>query len=108
MPSASSPTADQRHPLAAIALANDSGTGLPPGVLTLYEETAAGNAERPAGDSTPSVKLLPELPGTSPAPRTGPDHRRGGSGRRHPDRLYPAIQSQRRSRAESHRADPRS
>ena len=38
------PTADQRHPLAAIALANDSGTGLPPGVLTLYEETAAGGA----------------------------------------------------------------
>ena len=27
---------DQHHPLAAIALANDGETGLPPGVLTLY------------------------------------------------------------------------
>ena len=35
-------SADQRHPLAAIALANDGETGLPPGVLTLYEQTAAG------------------------------------------------------------------
>ena len=37
-------SADQRHPLAAIALANDGETGLPPGVLTLYEETTQGGA----------------------------------------------------------------
>jgi hypothetical protein len=37
-------SADQRHPLAAIALANDGETGLPPGVLTLYEQTTAGGA----------------------------------------------------------------
>jgi hypothetical protein len=37
-------SADQRHPLAAIALANDGETALPPGVLTLYEETAQGGA----------------------------------------------------------------
>ena len=37
-------SADQRHPLAAIALANDGETGLPPGVLTLYEQTAEGDA----------------------------------------------------------------
>jgi hypothetical protein len=35
---------DQRHPLAAIALNNDGETGLPPGVLTLYEQAAAGGA----------------------------------------------------------------
>jgi hypothetical protein len=38
------PSADQRHPLAAIALANDRETGLPPGVLTLYEQTVADGA----------------------------------------------------------------
>ena len=37
-------SADQRHPLAAIALANVGETGLPPGVLTLYEQTAEGDA----------------------------------------------------------------
>ena len=36
--------ADQRHPLAAAALVNDEETGLLPGVLTLYEQTAAGGA----------------------------------------------------------------
>lgn len=30
------------HPLAAVRLTNDSGTGLPPGVLTLYERTSQG------------------------------------------------------------------
>jgi hypothetical protein len=35
------PAADPRHPLAALALENDSGTGLPPGVLTLYQEGGA-------------------------------------------------------------------
>jgi hypothetical protein len=33
---------DQHHPLAAVALSNNSETGLPPGVLTLYEQVAAG------------------------------------------------------------------
>ncbi len=37
-------SADQRHPLAAIALNNDGETGLPPGVLTLYEQGTAGGA----------------------------------------------------------------
>src|SRR6202040_2124001 len=37
-------SADRRHPLAAIALNNDGETGLPPGVLTLYEQTTAGGA----------------------------------------------------------------
>ena len=37
-------SADQRHPLAAIALANDGETGLAPGVLTLYGQTVAGEA----------------------------------------------------------------
>jgi hypothetical protein len=32
------------HPLAAIDLKNDGGTGLPAGVLTLYEETPSGTA----------------------------------------------------------------
>lgn len=31
------PGTQPRHPLAAVRLNNDSGTGLPPGVLTLYE-----------------------------------------------------------------------
>ena len=38
------PSADQRHPLAAAALVNDGETGLPPGVLTIYEQTTAGGA----------------------------------------------------------------
>jgi hypothetical protein len=38
------PSADQRHPLAAAALVNDGETGLPPGVLTIYEKTTAGGA----------------------------------------------------------------
>jgi hypothetical protein len=37
-------SADQRHPLAAIALNNDGETGLPPGVLTLYEQAMAAGA----------------------------------------------------------------
>jgi len=37
-------SADQHHPLAAIALANDGETGLPPGVLTLYEQGTTGGA----------------------------------------------------------------
>ena len=37
-------SADRRHPLAAIALNNDGETGLPPGVLTLYEQGTPGGA----------------------------------------------------------------
>jgi len=36
------PDTHARHPLAAIRLENDTETGLPPGVLTLYEATEAG------------------------------------------------------------------
>ena len=38
------PSVNPLHPLAAVAMTNDSGTGLPPGVLTLYQQ----NAERGA------------------------------------------------------------
>jgi hypothetical protein len=34
------PSVNGQHPLAAVELTNDSGTGLPPGVLTLYEQHA--------------------------------------------------------------------
>jgi hypothetical protein len=34
----------ERHPLATISLTNESGAGLPPGVLTIYEQTGAGGA----------------------------------------------------------------
>ena len=50
-----------RHPLASVRLVNDSGVGLPPGVLTLYERAAEGAsadfvgearlATLPAGDA---------------------------------------------------------
>src|SRR5439155_3958415 len=35
---------DRQHPLAAIALTNDGDTGLPPGVLTLYQQNAQHGA----------------------------------------------------------------
>jgi hypothetical protein len=38
------PRVDQRHPLAAIELTNKSDTGLPPGVLTLYQLNAEHGA----------------------------------------------------------------
>ena len=38
------PSVDPRHPLAAVELTNDSGTGLPPGVLTLYQQNAKSGA----------------------------------------------------------------
>lgn len=38
------PSVNPLHPLASVELMNDSGTGLPPGVLTLYQQ----NAERGA------------------------------------------------------------
>ncbi len=36
------PATHDRHPLASVRLTNDGETGLPPGVLTLYETGAAG------------------------------------------------------------------
>jgi len=49
------PETDQRHPLAAVEIKNDGETGLPPGVLTLYEENKllkgagfSGDAQLPA------------------------------------------------------------
>ncbi|MBI1239084.1 MAG: DUF4139 domain-containing protein [Alphaproteobacteria bacterium] len=47
------PATHPRHPLAAVRLTNDSETGLPPGVLTLYETTADGTAY--VGDARLSV-----------------------------------------------------
>jgi hypothetical protein len=52
------PATHARHPLAAVRLDNDTGTGLPPGVLTLYEQgrgaTYVGDARLaplPAGET---------------------------------------------------------
>lgn len=36
------PATQPKHPLASVRLTNDSGTALPPGVLTLYERDAKG------------------------------------------------------------------
>jgi hypothetical protein len=36
------PETSATHPLASVRLKNDTPNGLPPGVLTLYEDTAAG------------------------------------------------------------------
>ena len=52
------PATDAHHPLAAIELTNAADTGLPPGVLTLYQQANAGSsylgdarlAALPAGD----------------------------------------------------------
>lgn len=38
------PATHNRHPLAAVKLVNDGKTGLPPGVLTLYETGPSGSA----------------------------------------------------------------
>lgn len=45
------PGTQPRHPLAAVRLANDGGTGLPPGVLTLYERGGDGGAVSFVGDA---------------------------------------------------------
>jgi hypothetical protein len=45
------PDVHASHPLAAIDLLNDSGSGLPPGVLTLYERGAEGGALTYIGDA---------------------------------------------------------
>jgi hypothetical protein len=53
------PSVNPRHPLAAVEVTNNSGTGLPPGVLTLYQQNSdrgalyigdARLATLPAGD----------------------------------------------------------
>ena len=38
------PATNALHPLASVKLTNDSGNGLPPGVVTLYEQTNGGSA----------------------------------------------------------------
>jgi hypothetical protein len=38
------PDTHPRHPLASLRLTNDGETGLPPGILTLYEDTGTGTA----------------------------------------------------------------
>ena len=45
------PGADARHPLAAVRLTNDSGAGLPPGVVTIYQPSAASGGETFVGDA---------------------------------------------------------
>lgn len=45
------PDTHPRHPLAAVALTNKSDSGLPPGVLTLYEESAAVKGTAYVGDA---------------------------------------------------------
>ncbi len=45
------PETHPRHPLASVLLTNDTGTGLPPGVLTLYERSAARGSISHVGDA---------------------------------------------------------
>ena len=45
------PGTHPRHPLAAVTLANDTKTGLPPGALTLYERAGAKGGTRYLGDA---------------------------------------------------------
>ncbi len=45
------PRTHARHPLAAVRLENDTGTGLPPGVLTLYERSSGTGAVAYVGDA---------------------------------------------------------
>ena len=45
------PGTHPRHPLAAVTLANDTKTGLPPGALTLYERAGAKGATGYLGDA---------------------------------------------------------
>ncbi|WP_035694010.1 DUF4139 domain-containing protein [Azospirillum halopraeferens] len=45
------PDTHARHPLAAVRVANDTGSGLPPGVLTLYERGGADAAVAYVGDA---------------------------------------------------------
>lgn len=45
------PDSNATHPFAAIKLENDTGTGLPPGILTLYEASASLGATNYVGDA---------------------------------------------------------
>ena len=45
------PDTHATHPLAAVRLTNDSGAGLPPGVLTLYEASGEGGGSAYLGDA---------------------------------------------------------
>ena len=45
------PQVDPRHPLAAVRLVNDGATGLPPGVVTIYQVSAASGGETFVGDA---------------------------------------------------------
>ena len=45
------PRTHSRHPLASVRLANDTESGLPPGVLTLYERSAETGAIAYVGDA---------------------------------------------------------
>ena len=45
------PGTDLHHPLAAVRLTNDSGAGLPPGVVTIYQPSAASGGETFVGDA---------------------------------------------------------
>ena len=45
------PNTDPRHPLAAVRLTNDSGAGLPPGVVTIYRPSEASGGETFVGDA---------------------------------------------------------
>ncbi len=45
------PETNATHPLAAIALKNESGSGLPPGILTLYDRSGANGGLVHVGDA---------------------------------------------------------
>ncbi len=45
------PDTHPTHPLASVRLTNDSGSGLPPGVLTIYERTSANGLVAFVGDA---------------------------------------------------------
>lgn len=54
------PGTQPRHPLAAVRLTNDADSGLPPGVLTLYERTPPTDAVAYVGDARLSTLPLGE------------------------------------------------
>ena len=95
------PSVNARHPLAAIEMTNDSGSGLPPGVLTLYQQNPDSGAlylgdarlAALAGRRQAAVELCPRRQG-----HDRPRHRRAaadrqGVGRRrgHADRPGAAL-----------------
>ena len=49
------PETNQQHPLAAVEISNDGDTSLPPGVLTLYEESALLKGTNFIGDAQLAV-----------------------------------------------------